>query len=102
MPDVPSETIRTRLANVFDPEIHISIVDLGLIYEVNPTPDGGVHIVMTLTTLGCPLFHVIEADIKKQLHDLGYGDDQIELEVVFDPPWSMEMMSENAKAQLGI
>jgi metal-sulfur cluster biosynthetic enzyme len=129
--------IETALSNVMDPELNISIVDLGLIYEIhvdastgydiagNPTPatdrpqpassEGAsgtpphtfqpgkiVHIVMTLTTLGCPLFNVIEADIKKNIAALGVPEEQIDLELVFDPPWSMDRMSESAKAMLGI
>lgn len=96
------EQIAKQLENVLDPDINISITDLGLIYEINPSDDGTLHLVMTLTSLGCPMFKQIEADIKKHLGELGYEPDQIEVELVFDPPWSMEKMSESAKAMLGI
>lgn len=85
-----------------DPELNLSIVDLGLIYEIHQPAKDNVHIVMTLTTLGCPLFHVIESDIHKNLGTLGYDKEQIDIELVFDPPWSMDRMTENAKAMLGI
>ena len=99
---VTEQHVRTALENVLDPELGISIVDLGLIYEIHVKENDDVHIVMTLTTIGCPLFNVIEGDMKKQLKNLGFEDDKIDIEVVFDPPWSLERMSENAKAMLGI
>lgn len=99
---VTEQHVRTALENVMDPELGISIVDLGLIYEVNVKESGDVHILMTLTTIGCPLFNVIEGDIKKQLKNLSVEEDKVDIEVVFDPPWSLERMSENAKAMLGI
>jgi metal-sulfur cluster biosynthetic enzyme len=95
------ETIRETLEQVMDPEMNISIVDLGLVYEINTKKDE-VHIIMTLTSLGCPLFGVIESDIKNRLQELGYKEDDICIELVFDPPWTMEKMSERAKAMIGI
>lgn len=95
--------IENQLAFVMDPEMNISIVDLGLIYEININKkNNNVHIVMTLTSLGCPLFPVIEKDMKQRLYMLGYTEDTIEIELVFDPPWSMDNLSESAKAILGI
>jgi metal-sulfur cluster biosynthetic enzyme len=96
------EQIQNKLSEVMDPELNIAITDLGLIYEVTqPTPEK-VTIKMTLTTLGCPLFETIEFDIKNKIGELGYTDDTIKIELTFDPPWSMERMSERAKAMLGI
>jgi metal-sulfur cluster biosynthetic enzyme len=97
-----SEQIKTKLEEVMDPELHMSIVDLGLVYEATPKENNKVHILMTLTTLGCPLFPVIESDIKSRLGDLGFKDEDITIELTFDPPWSMERMTERAKAMLGI
>lgn len=85
---------------VEDPELHIPITDLGLIYEVK-WDAGRVHIRMTLTTLGCPLFPVIEQQVKQALQDVP-GITNIEIDLVFDPPWTMERMSERGKALLGI
>lgn len=94
--------VREALEGVMDPELNISIVDLGLIYEIHDKPDNKLEIIMTLTTLGCPLFNVIERDIKNAVAPLGYSIENVEIELVFDPPWSMERMSESAKAMLGI
>lgn len=94
--------VMTALNNVLDPELNISIVDLGLVYSTKITDDNGVYIEMTLTTLGCPLYNVIEGDIKRNVSALGVDDDKIEIELTFDPPWSMDRMSESAKAMLGI
>lgn len=96
------EAVMTALTNVIDPELNISIVDLGLVYSTKVKDNGGVDIEMTLTTLGCPLFNVIEGDIRRQVGSLGVDDDKIDIELTFDPPWSMERMSESAKAMLGI
>ena len=96
------EQVKNQLEQVMDPELHMSIVDLGLVYEITIKEENKVHILMTLTTLGCPLYPVIESDIKSKINDLGVKDDDIEIELTFDPPWSMERMTERAKAMLGI
>lgn len=94
--------VKEQLEQVLDPELNISIIDLGLVYEVNAKEDDSVDIKMTLTTLGCPLFETIEQDIKSSLKEIGIPNDKIKLELTFDPPWSMERMSERGKAVLGI
>ena len=94
--------VRTALQNVIDPELGISIVDLGLIYEVSFPTETTVKILMTLTSMGCPLFGTIQNDIVKGLEMLGYVAEQVEIELTFDPPWNQEKMSETAKAELGI
>ena len=96
------EAVMTALSNVLDPELNISIVDLGLIYSTKIVDEKGVYIEMTLTTLGCPLYGVIEGDIRRHVGALGVDDDKIEIELTFEPPWSMDRMSESAKAMLGI
>lgn len=88
------------LGTVMDPELHLSITDLGLVYDVQISPEKKVQITMTLTTLGCPLFPLIEQDIHNKLFQAGFSDATVTL--TFDPPWSMERMSERAKATLGI
>ena len=93
--------IREKITEVNDPELNISIVDLGLVYDIEQK-NNKVKITMTLTSIGCPLFSLIEQEIKQKLHELGLTENQVELVLTFDPPWSMEKMSERAKATLGI
>lgn len=88
------------LRKVIDPEIGLNIVDLGLIYRVEVLEDDSVQIEFTLTSPGCPLADVIEADIRRVLkedHDL----DQIEMQLVWSPPWNLDFMSEEARLELG-
>src|SRR3989339_982462 len=93
--------IMSKLMDVLDPEINISIVDLGLIYDVKINAQI-ITIVMTLTTIGCPLITLIEKDIKAKVKELGILEQDIVIDLTFDPPWSMEKMSEKGKAILGI
>lgn len=89
-----------KLRTVIDPELGISIVELGLIYDVK-VYKSKARILMTLTTIGCPLFSIIESQIKEAI--LKVADiDTVAIKLTFDPPWSMEKMSENARAELGI
>jgi metal-sulfur cluster biosynthetic enzyme len=100
MTNALEDKIRLKLEEVIDPELFISIVDLGLIYSIKIN-EGNAYITMTLTTLGCPLFYTIEKDIKEKLAEI----EEIKgshIELVFDPPWSMERLSEKAKALMGI
>lgn len=98
-----------RLNTVIDPELGISIVKLGLIYEVHvdPKADDATHqvirIVMTLTTPGCPLAAVFDQMLKDSLYGLAWlaSDQDVQITLTFDPPWVPEMMDEEAKAELG-
>jgi metal-sulfur cluster biosynthetic enzyme len=99
---ITESQIKEQLEQVLDPELNISIVDLGLVYEIKLNVDLSVDIKMTLTTLGCPLFETIELDVKSALKKIGLKEEKIKLELTFDPPWSMERMSERGKAILGI
>lgn len=94
------ERMWNALGEVIDPEMYISIVDLGLIYSVT-CKEETAHVTMTLTTLGCPLFPVIERDIQTKLRAID-GIEAVVVTVVFDPPWSVERMTEKGKALLGI
>ena len=93
------------MKTVYDPEIPVNIVDLGLVYQckVTPTGDGvnDVHVIMTLTAPGCGMGPVIQSDVEKCIRALP-GIDHVNIEVVLDPPWSREMMSEIAQLQLGL
>ena len=98
---VNEELVREALKDVFDPELRLSIVDLGLIYDVN-VEDGKVKVVYTLTTPACPLGPVIDQQIQDVLGDLpGVAD--VQSEIVFTPPWDPRTMaSDEIKMQLGI
>ncbi|PIY69078.1 hypothetical protein COY90_02620 [Candidatus Roizmanbacteria bacterium CG_4_10_14_0_8_um_filter_39_9] len=98
---VSKKKVIKKLETVMDPELHISIVDLGLIYKVTFTRKK-LNIVMTLTTIGCPLFGTIETEIKEVLKDLKIAEKNINLELTFEPPWDMERMSPRGRAMLGI
>ncbi|VVA44508.1 Fe-S protein maturation auxiliary factor YitW [Candidatus Roizmanbacteria bacterium] len=93
--------VLSKLTEVMDPELNISIVDLGLVYEIKIIKNK-VKIIMTLTTIGCPLFSLIETQIKDKMKELKVEDKDVTLELTFDPPWSMEKMSRRGKAMLGI
>ncbi len=93
-------SIKDALKGVMDPELGVSIVDLGLVYDMVVSKDGICLITMTLTTMGCPLFPVIEKDIENRLMEIPEVN-EVKIELVFDPPWTPEKMSEEAKAQLG-
>ena len=93
--------VENKLFDVMDPELSMSIMDLGLVYEVTVN-DNKVHILLTLTTLGCPLFDTIQEEIESKLEQIGVQPEDIAIQLTFDPPWSMDRMSEQAKAILGI
>ncbi|MCA9371930.1 metal-sulfur cluster assembly factor [Candidatus Woesebacteria bacterium] len=95
------QQIEEKLMEVMDPELHISIFDLGLINDVQIN-GANVRIRMTLTTLGCPLFDTIEKDIRDALEECGVEGECIDIELTFDPPWSMDRMTERGKAIIGI
>ena len=98
---ITRKKVLETLKKVNDPELHINIVDLGLVYKV--TVGKKIHILMTLTSPGCPLAGMFEALVKhalKQLPRLDVDRD-VQIELTFDPPWTADMMSEAAKAELG-
>lgn len=89
-----------KLYDVPDPELGISLVDLGLIYDVSVHDDGSVDILMTLTTMGCPLFGMIESEVAEKVGKLP-GVKKVNVELTFEPAWGPEKMSEGAKLELG-
>lgn len=101
MKKITKKLVLEKLTEVMDPEINISIVDLGLIYKIDLNPKG-VIITMTLTTIGCPLVDLIEAEVIKKIKELGFSSKDIKIKLVFDPPWSIEKMTKRGKAILGI
>lgn len=101
--NVTEEQIREALKRVNDPELMINIVDLGLVYEIHPDNEqGNVFILMTLTTPFCPVGPYIKQEIAKNVKE-DYPDvDKVEVQFTFNPPWDKEMMTEEAKLELGI
>ena len=93
------ERVLEVLKNVHDPELGVNIVDLGLVYGVE-IQDKTVHVTYTLTTMGCPIGPLIEAEMKQFLSGVE-GIEEVNAEMVLRPPWTPEMMSEEAKAALG-
>lgn len=89
------------LRTVFDPEIPVNIYDLGLIYELDITPAGEVAIKMTLTAPGCPVAQTFPGEVESRV--LGVeGVSEAHVELVWEPPWSQDNMSDAAKLQLGM
>lgn len=89
-----------QLYKVIDPELFISIVDLGLIYNIT-IEKKKIIITITLTTIGCPLSATIEKNIRENINLLKIVS-TIDILIVFDPPWSPQMISPSARAELGI
>lgn len=104
-PTEVEQLVWDQLRTCYDPEIPVNIVDLGLVYhcEVTPLPEGGnkVDVKFTLTAPGCGMGSVLQADIENKLLGLPTVED-VNVEVVFDPPWNQDMMSEVAKLELGL
>lgn len=97
------QTIRQALAKVIDPELQIDIVSLGLIYNVKVEGGKKVVIRMTLTTPGCPLAPVIDEMVRDALFGLVEDTEQdVIIDLTFDPPWIPEMMTEEARLELGL
>lgn len=96
-----ASTVLESLKSVIDPELGLNIVDLGLVYDVRVSPEGDVDIDYTLTTMGCPIGPLIEDQMRAALASVD-GVGEVRPEMVLRPPWSPEMMSDEAKAALGI
>lgn len=88
------------LRSIFDPEIPVNIYELGLIYDVQVSSDGDVKILMTLTSPNCPVAESMPEEVKQKVGTLAEVK-EVEVEITFDPPWSKEMMSEEAMLELG-
>jgi metal-sulfur cluster biosynthetic enzyme len=95
------DAVLEALKNVYDPELGINIVDLGLVYEVEISAGGDVDITYSLTTMGCPIGPLIEDQMRQFLTGVA-GVGEVRPEMVLRPPWTPEMMSDEAKASLGI
>lgn len=89
------------LKNIYDPEIPVNIYDLGLIYEVDVQPGGQTDITMTLTAPTCPVAEQLVEDIRQQVGKVK-GIAEVNVNLVFDPPWDRSMISEEALLELGL
>jgi FeS assembly SUF system protein len=89
------------LCTCFDPEIPVNIYELGLIYDLEISPAGAVHVRMTLTSPGCPVAGTLPPEVEHKVRSVA-GVASAKVEVVWDPPWDKNRMSEAAKLQLGI
>lgn len=101
MDEALKENMMGALENVIDPELGIDIVNMGLIYDVDLDDAGLCTVTMTLTSMGCPLAGHIEADVRRVLDDIPQIKD-IDVSIVWDPPWGKDKMSRYAKIALGI
>jgi FeS assembly SUF system protein len=98
---VTRDDILEVLKNVYDPEIPVNVVDLGLIYDVQVNDDNDVYVQMTLTFPGCGMGPYIAQQAEWAIQDIE-GVEDVQIELVFEPPWSPDLISEEARAQLGI
>ena len=95
------ERIIAELKQVFDPEIPVNIYDIGLIYEIIIDDEFNVKIVMTLTSPNCPVAEILPEEVRESVKNID-GVKGVEVELTFEPPWSQEMLSDEAKLDLGL
>lgn len=89
------------LKTIYDPEIPVDIYELGLIYDVFVNEDRDTKVLMTLTTPNCPVAETLPKEVEDKIKSLKDVND-CEVEITFDPPWSQDLMSEEAKLELGM
>ena len=97
---ISKDKVLAALRKVYDPEIPINIVDLGLIYEIKVN-DGDIYIKMTLTAPGCPIWQLIVEQVKEAVRSVE-GVRNVEVDLVWDPPWTPDRISPELKEQLGM
>jgi len=95
------EKIVKVIKTVYDPEIPVDVYELGLIYDVFVNEDYGVKILMTLTTPNCPVAESLPQEVEDKVRSISIVT-HAEVEITFDPPWSQDLMSEEAKLELGM
>ncbi|HEX2530862.1 MAG TPA: SUF system Fe-S cluster assembly protein [Burkholderiaceae bacterium] len=102
---VPAERLRSdiiaALRTIYDPELPVNIYDLGLIYNLEISPSGDVAIDMTLTAPGCPVANSFPSEVEGKVCEVP-GVNSAHVELVWDPPWSMNMLSEETRLELGL
>lgn len=94
------DKIRENLREVYDPELGVNIVDLGLVFDIRTDNPNHAYVQMTLTTPGCPMHDTIVGGVRRVLNEQ-MGMDEVEVDLVWEPRWSPYMMSDEAKKQLG-
>jgi FeS assembly SUF system protein len=95
------EKVIVVLRNIFDPEIPVNIYELGLIYETNVSEAGVVKVLMTLTSPNCPVAESMPEQVRKEISYLT-GVTEVNVEITFEPPWNHDLMSDEAKLELGM
>ena len=95
------EKIITEIKKIYDPEIPVNIYDLGLIYEIKVEKDNNIKVKMTLTTPNCPVAESLPKEVKDSIMQVKEVND-VDLELVWDPPWDKSMMSEAARLELNL
>lgn len=99
MSTVTVDQVRDSLTKCMDPEVPLNIVEMGLIYGIDISESNDVHIKMTMTTQGCPLHQTLVADVTRYTKKVP-GVNNVKVDIVWDPPWTMDKMAESAKAKL--
>jgi len=99
MLSVNPDQVRESLTKCMDPEVPLNIVEMGLVYGIDVTPSNDVNIKMTLTTQGCPLHQTLVQDVTRYAKKVP-GVNEVKVDIVWNPPWTMDKMSEAAKAKL--
>jgi len=100
-PNEIGEKIIDVIKTIYDPEIPVNIYELGLIYDVLVNENFDVKILMTLTTPNCPVAETLPVDVEDKVKTIN-GIKSVEVEITFDPPWTQDLMSDEAKLELGI
>ncbi len=95
------DDIRIALKNIYDPEIPVNIWELGLIYDVDIDDTGFAKVTMTLTAPNCPVAESLPQEVKQSVLDVK-GVKGADVEITFDPPWNQDLISEEAKLELGL
>jgi len=99
--EILKQKIIDKLQTIFDPEIPVSIYELGLIYEINVLPINNIQIVMTLTSPGCPAAQTIPVEVDQKLREIE-GVNDVHVAITWTPTWNKSMMSETAQLELGM
>jgi FeS assembly SUF system protein len=95
------DAVTEQLKTIYDPEIPVNIFELGLIYEIKVLDDNKVKVVMTLTSPNCPVAESLPVEVKQKV-EMVSGVSEADVEITFEPPWDQDMISEEAKLELGL